>query len=133
MQLTQSYGAYSNAHRGNKAKSRTTCPGGATTEPEEDAWIKARRKSWARLVQRVFEVDPLLCKCGSRFEIISIIEARAQPDVVGKILACTEFVFEVPWLPARPPPFPFGSPEPDPGPRDSYHMESKAPPRLSPR
>ena len=42
--------------------------------------------SWAALVKRVFEVDPLACpKCGSEMKVIAFIE-RCQRDVVEKIL-----------------------------------------------
>ena len=42
--------------------------------------------SWATLVKRVFEVDPLQCpQCGSRMKVVSFIE-RCQRDVVEKIL-----------------------------------------------
>lgn len=42
--------------------------------------------SWAALVKRVFEVDPLECtKCGSQMKVIAFIE-RCQRDVVEKIL-----------------------------------------------
>jgi hypothetical protein len=35
--------------------------------PRPDSpWLAARRKSWARLIRRVYEVDPLLCRCGER-------------------------------------------------------------------
>ena len=85
-------------------------------------WIKARRKSWARLIQQVCEADPLLCECGSKFKVISVIEARTQSDVVGKILASITFVFEVLQLPAHPPPIPVGSPEPDSGSTDFYYF-----------
>ena len=60
-------------------------------------------KSWARLIQEVYETGPLLCECGSKFEVILVIEARNQSDVVGKILACIKFVFEVLAIPDRPP------------------------------
>ncbi len=42
------------------------------------------RQSWARLLQRVFEVDPLLCPtCGERMKIVGFV---TQPVVVDKIL-----------------------------------------------
>ena len=42
--------------------------------------------SWATLVKRVFEVDPLQCpQCGSRMKVVSFIK-RCQRDVVEKIL-----------------------------------------------
>ena len=45
---------------------------------------QARRRAWARLVKRIYEVSPLTCsKCGSEMEIISVI---LDPDVVDTIL-----------------------------------------------
>ena len=41
--------------------------------------------TWARLIKRVYEVDPLECKCGGVMKIISFIE-RGQRDVVERIL-----------------------------------------------
>ena len=42
--------------------------------------------SWAALVNRVFEVDPLKCPhCGSKMKVVSFIERR-QRDIVEKIL-----------------------------------------------
>ena len=42
--------------------------------------------TWAMLIKRVYEVDPLVCpKCGSIMKIISFIE-RCQQDVVERIL-----------------------------------------------
>jgi len=38
--------------------------------PSDSAWFAARRKSWARLIRRVYEVDPLLCRCGERTSLI---------------------------------------------------------------
>ena len=42
--------------------------------------------TWARLIQRVWEVDPLTCpQCGGAMKIISFIERRQQ-DVIERIL-----------------------------------------------
>jgi hypothetical protein len=42
--------------------------------------------TWARLIQRVYEVDPLACpSCGGTMKIISFIERRQQ-DVIERIL-----------------------------------------------
>ncbi|MFP4040391.1 MAG: hypothetical protein ACOCPQ_02325, partial [Desulfosudaceae bacterium] len=39
---------------------------------------KVFRKSWARLIQKIYEVDPLLCpKCQGPMKIISFIEEQA--------------------------------------------------------
>ena len=43
-------------------------------------------RTWAALIQRVYEVDPLKCPdCGAPMRIISFIETR-QSDVVERIL-----------------------------------------------
>jgi len=42
------------------------------------------RASWARLLRRIFEVDPLLCAaCGSEMKIVSVI---TEPNVIDAIL-----------------------------------------------
>ena len=39
------------------------------------AFIKKRRRSWAALIKKVYEVDPLRCpECGGEMKIISFIE-----------------------------------------------------------
>lgn len=44
----------------------------------------AFRKNWARLIQKIYHVGPLLCpKCQGTMKIISFIE---WPDVIRKIL-----------------------------------------------
>jgi len=44
---------------------------------------RARRASWARLLRKIFEVDPLLCTCGAQMKIVSFI---TEPRVVDRIL-----------------------------------------------
>jgi hypothetical protein len=47
---------------------------------------KASRQSWARLIQKVYEVDPLICeKCGHEMRVFAII---TDPYEVNKILEC---------------------------------------------
>jgi hypothetical protein len=54
-----------------------------------------RRYRWAELLQRVFEIDALLCpRCGSTLRLIAAIE---DPAVARRILECLK-------LPARSPP-----------------------------
>jgi hypothetical protein len=51
---------------------------------EESTYVKARRRTWAQLLARVYGVDALKCdKCGGRMRIISFI---TDPEVVEKIL-----------------------------------------------
>ena len=59
-----------------------------TTEKLPDIEIqsvtnKAARRSWARLIQKVYEVDPLICpKCGGKMKVVAVI---ADPFEVNKI------------------------------------------------
>ena len=47
-------------------------------------YARQRRRNWARLLKKIYEVDPLTCpRCGSEMEIIAFIEQWA---VIRKIL-----------------------------------------------
>ena len=49
-----------------------------------DAWAKLRRQSWARVLQKVYEVDPFLCpKCQGTMSVVAIIE---DPKKLSKII-----------------------------------------------
>jgi hypothetical protein len=51
---------------------------------EPDDSTKAYRKNWARLIQRIYEVDPLICpKCQGLMKILSFIESS---EVIKKNL-----------------------------------------------
>ena len=44
----------------------------------------AVRQAWARLIRKVYEVDPLRCpRCGGTLRVIAVID---QPDVIRQIL-----------------------------------------------
>jgi hypothetical protein len=50
--------------------------------PDESS--RESRKNWARLIQKIYEVDPLTCpKCSGKMKVISVIEDQ---DVIKKIL-----------------------------------------------
>ena len=72
-QMVRYYGYYSNVARGKrKAKGADDIIPGIL-EPEGNS--KAFRKNWARLIQKIYEVDPLICpKCKGIMRIISFIE-----------------------------------------------------------
>ena len=59
-----------------------------------------RRRSWARLVKKVYEADPLICpRCGRALKIIGLIDT---PGVIERILRHLKL-----WnRPERPPPTP---------------------------
>ena len=62
-----------------------------------------RRYSWAELLQRVFEVDVLVCRwCGGRRKLLAAIH---DPASIARVLGAMGLCSEVPELaPARGPP-----------------------------
>ena len=53
-------------------------------ESESSVCSSQRRAAWARLIVRVYEVDPLICdRCGSPMRVLAII---TDPQEVKKIL-----------------------------------------------
>jgi hypothetical protein len=105
-QLVHYYGAYSNAHRGIARRREVFIGIPPEDEPSDpprpdSPWLAARRKSWARLIRRVYEVDPLLCRCGKRMRVVGFI---TQPPVILKILHHIGRRFDPLKLPGRSPP-----------------------------
>jgi hypothetical protein len=80
------YGWYSNRTRGYRkrhgllGKAQTADP-----VPDTDDRVPLEvRRSWARLIRGVYELDPLLCpRCGGTMRVIAVIE---QPAVIRQIL-----------------------------------------------
>ena len=91
------YGLYSSRTKGKAAKDGTLTKFGCNAAPKkkpdhasdpemETVSSKASRKSWARLIQKVYEVDPLICeKCGHEMRVMAVI---TEPHEVRKILEC---------------------------------------------
>ncbi len=101
-QMVRYYGYYSNVSRGKRKKQDQDDLIPSILEPEQSS--KAHRKNWARLIQKIYEVDPLTCpKCFKTMKIISFIE---NEEVIKKILKHLG-LWEVK---ARPPPRPNASP-----------------------
>jgi hypothetical protein len=81
-QLVRYYGYYSNKSRGMRKKTKTDNQ--APLLVDSDISKKAFRKNWARLIQKVYHTDPLLCpKCNGSMRIISFIE---DEETIKKIL-----------------------------------------------
>lgn len=79
-QTVRYYGHYSNVTRGRLKKENS--------EPEyhiiEDGCPGSLNRSWARLIQKIYEVDPLICpRCGGDMRVIALLE---DYKVVKKIL-----------------------------------------------
>jgi len=81
-QMVKYYGFYSNVSRGKRQKEGSDDAVPCILEPQGD--VKAFRKSWARLIQKIYEVDPLVCpKCQGKMRVIGSIE---DPSVIRAIL-----------------------------------------------
>ena len=58
---------------------------GAGPRDAEAAWKRTRRQAWARLLARIYEVDPLVCpRCGEELKVVALI---TDPRVIDRILA----------------------------------------------
>jgi len=80
--MVRYYGFYSNKSRGLRKKAGTDDEVQALIESE--AAPKEFRKNWARLIQKIYNIDPLLCpRCFGTMRIISFIE---EEQLVKKIL-----------------------------------------------
>jgi hypothetical protein len=86
MHCQRFYGAYSN-----RGRVERSCAEGDRTDananPHEDGnnsdFSREARSTWARLIRKIFEADPLVCACGARMRIVSFI---TDPRVVDRIL-----------------------------------------------
>ena len=65
------------------------------SEGEEEVEINARKRAWARLLAKVYELDPLVCpKCGADMKVIAVIE---DPDEIKRILQDLVKMGRSPW------------------------------------
>ena len=81
------YGHYSNVARARRAESEDGAEATRESAVGEAGAAERRRlrRSWAQLIRRIYEVDPLECTaCGGRMRILAIL---LTPAVVRKILA----------------------------------------------
>ena len=71
-QMVRYYGHYSNVARGKRKKQDQDRLIPSILEPEGSS--EEFRKSWARLIQKIYEVDPLTCpRCSGGMKVISVI------------------------------------------------------------
>jgi hypothetical protein len=81
--LVRYFGWYSNRVRATRARSDTHSPVEQESQ-DRDAVAARARSSWARLIHKVYEVDPLQCpKCQGPMRVIALIEDAA---VIRRIL-----------------------------------------------
>ena len=83
MEILCGYGAYSNKSRGVQKKSEQSAKGEIVITdfvPPK----KSCSKTWAALIKKIYEVDPLSCpRCSHLMRIISVID---QQETIEKIL-----------------------------------------------
>ena len=85
-------GHYSNVARGRrkKGKEEPLTPGHSEVREDDgltDAERRSRRRAWARLIRRVYEIDPMVCaNCGGEMRIVSVIlEHRVITRILGHL------------------------------------------------
>ena len=84
--MVRYYGYYGNKSRGLRRKAdkeddmlrgKLVCPL-LLALIDSDLSAKEFRRNWARLIQKVYETDPLMCaKCQGEMRVISVIEDQA--------------------------------------------------------
>jgi ferritin-like protein len=68
--MVRYYGYYSNVARDKRKIGDQDELIPSILEPDESS--KERRKNWSRLIQKIYEVDPLTCpKCSGEMKVIS--------------------------------------------------------------
>ena len=93
MHMTRYQGAYANRVRRlyrAEVRGAEAVDGGEGSAPPEDlSEREARgRRSWARMLRRIYEVDPMACsRCGDQLKIVSVI---TDPVVIDAFLVHRE-------------------------------------------
>ncbi len=88
-QMIRYYGRYSNASRGKRRQALALRSPGSQPDCDDlhsqaEAFATHRRANWARLLEKIYEVDPLTClQCGKPMRIIAFIE---DPRLIRRIL-----------------------------------------------
>jgi hypothetical protein len=77
------YGAYSSVVRARMKREGVVIGGQAAAAKSTPDQRRRLRRSWAKMIAKVYEVDPLTCACGAEMKIISFI---TEYKVVKKIL-----------------------------------------------
>ena len=108
-QLIRNWGYYSNASRAKRLRQASLesgtlhDTGGADQKVDRDSHgQRQRRLSWAKMIQKVYEIDPLLCTfCGAEIKILSFI---TQFKTINAILECMDLPPQKPEPLAHSPP-----------------------------
>lgn len=86
-QIVRYYGWYSNKSRGLRKKDNPLPSSQPTPEEDLTPYQIQRRSTWAKLIQKIYEIDPLLCpQCRHPMKIVAFIEADAPIQKILKHL-----------------------------------------------
>jgi hypothetical protein len=87
-QTVRYWGYYANAARGKRRKAVAVGDTSQTPGLQDDnEFTRGARLSWARLIRRVYEVDPLLCPfCGAEMKILAFILDFGAAKAIRKSL-----------------------------------------------
>ncbi|MEJ2428678.1 MAG: hypothetical protein P8075_07145 [Deltaproteobacteria bacterium] len=97
--MVRYYGYFSDVSRDTQKKKNEDNLIPCILKPDESS--KASRKNWARLIRKIYEVDPLVCpKCNYQMRILSFMEDQAM---ISKILKHLRLYLVRSTLPARAP------------------------------
>ena len=97
--MVRYYGYYSNKSRGLRKKAQADDQ--IATIVPNDTSSRKFRQNWARLIRKIYEVDPLVCpKCNYQMRILSFMEDQAM---ISKILKHLRLYLVRSTLPARAP------------------------------
>ena len=93
--MVRYYGLYANAHRG-KVRKASRVPVALGMIEEELPRVPSN--SWAEMIRKVYEVDPLICpRCGGTMKVVAFL---TEYGVVDRIIRHLELTF----VAEKPPP-----------------------------
>ena len=79
------YGAYSNRSRisfPSDPCNSASCGTDADSGKDNSDFSREARSTWARLLKKIFEIDPLVCTCGARMRLTLITEPRIADRIL---------------------------------------------------
>jgi hypothetical protein len=75
--------SWKQAHQLRTSTNEEAKPAALDSTDTPDAWSRLRRQSWARLLQKVYEVDPFICpKCQGTMTVVATIEDPVELDKI---------------------------------------------------
>jgi len=103
------YGAYANRARISVSSTdgqSAASPAAHHPQQDDSDFSREARSTWARLIKKIFEADPLLCSCGARMRIVSFITDPRVGDGILRHLESGRCRAQDPFEPRAPPPAP---------------------------